>query len=101
MKIDGASLFPETGLSNITRRDTSAGSQSTSVEGESSNGTAYGVHTISRLAAQLQNVPEIRQSRVDALRRAIQSGQYDVSDQQIAGALYDQLLSGGAFEEVR
>ena len=43
-----------------------------------------------QLASQLNDVPDIRQDRVNALRAAIQSGTYETSD-RLSGAL-DRLL---------
>jgi flagellar biosynthesis anti-sigma factor FlgM len=42
---------------------------------------------LSNLSATLSNVPEIRQDRVDAVRRALKSGNYSVSNQQIAHSM--------------
>lgn len=44
------------------------------------------------LVSQLKQMPDMRQKRVEALREAIQSGRYRVSDRQIADALFSKLL---------
>ena len=48
--------------------------------------------TIQQLKANLSQVPEVRQERVSALRQAISSGSYQVSDQQLSNAISSDLL---------
>ena len=43
--------------------------------------------TIQQLKASLSQVPEVRQDRVNALRDAVSSGRYNVSDQQLSDAI--------------
>ncbi|MGC2447992.1 MAG: flagellar biosynthesis anti-sigma factor FlgM, partial [Candidatus Sulfotelmatobacter sp.] len=51
-----------------------------------------GAHAqVQALAAQAVQLPEVRQDKVDALRQAIQSGQYQADPQQTAGALFTQM----------
>jgi flagellar biosynthesis anti-sigma factor FlgM len=50
--------------------------------------------TLRRLTTQLQQVPEVRSDRVQALRTQIQSGTFHGSNQQVAGALVNELTSG-------
>jgi flagellar biosynthesis anti-sigma factor FlgM len=47
---------------------------------------------VEALKASLQNAPEIRNDRVKELQTALQQGSYQVTDQQIAGAIFSQLL---------
>jgi flagellar biosynthesis anti-sigma factor FlgM len=49
-----------------------------------------GQATVRQLVSQLDQVPNIRQGQVSALRSAIGSGHYNPSDVQVAGALADQ-----------
>jgi len=49
---------------------------------------------IEQLRAGLSSVPEVRQERVNALRQAIGQGSYQVTDQQLAGAIYSQMSVG-------
>ena len=42
---------------------------------------------IEELKAALARVPEIREERVQALRKALKAGAFDVSDEQIADAM--------------
>lgn len=47
--------------------------------------------TLSRLVAQLATLPDVRQERIDALRSAIQSGQFNPSNDEVAGAIVNEL----------
>ena len=49
--------------------------------------------TVRQLQANLSKLPEIRQDRVDALRQAMSSGSYQVSDQQLGDAIASDVLS--------
>lgn len=49
-----------------------------------------GAHTqVAALAAQAQQLPEMRQKRVDALRQAIESGRYQPDAHKVAGAMVE------------
>jgi flagellar biosynthesis anti-sigma factor FlgM len=48
--------------------------------------------TIRQLALQLTQVPDVRHERVSALRSEIQAGQFQRSNDQVAGAIVGQLL---------
>ena len=50
--------------------------------------------TIPQLKAALSTVPEVRQERVNALRQAVSSGSYQVSDQQLGDAIASELGAG-------
>ena len=45
------------------------------------------------LKRDLQTSPEVRRERVQALQKAIAAGTYQVSDQQIATAMFSELLA--------
>jgi flagellar biosynthesis anti-sigma factor FlgM len=47
---------------------------------------------VQQLKTDLAAVPDVRQDRVAALQKAISSGSYNVSDQEIAQALSSDLL---------
>ena len=51
-----------------------------------------GQATIRQLVSQLNQVPEVRQEQVNALRLQVQSGQYKRTNEQVAGAIANQLL---------
>lgn len=64
---------------------------------ERSEGASFSAKSIaSGLALELQKLPEVRNERVAALRKAIQTGQYQASDCQIADALQNQLFRTGS-----
>jgi flagellar biosynthesis anti-sigma factor FlgM len=44
------------------------------------------------LQAQLEQAPEIRQDRVAALQKAMQDGTYQVSNQDLANAIFNHLV---------
>jgi flagellar biosynthesis anti-sigma factor FlgM len=48
--------------------------------------------TLSRLVSHLATVPEIRQDKVASLRAEIQSGQFQRSNDQVAGAIVNEHL---------
>jgi flagellar biosynthesis anti-sigma factor FlgM len=48
------------------------------------------------LVAQASQLPEVRQERVSALRQAVQSGSYQTSPEQVAGAVFAYMLAGAA-----
>ena len=45
------------------------------------------------LESEIQNLPDVRQERVAALRSAIESKQYSVSPEKIADAIYREIAS--------
>lgn len=51
---------------------------------------------VQELVAQASRLPEIRQERVQSLRQAIQSGQYQSSPEQVAGAMFEHMMTGTA-----
>jgi flagellar biosynthesis anti-sigma factor FlgM len=52
--------------------------------------------SISQLATQLGNFPAVRQGRVGALRRAVQSGSYQVDAGQVAQSMLGELFGAGS-----
>ena len=54
-----------------------------------------GQATAQNLISQLGQVPDIRQTEVDSLKAAIQSGQYSPSNDHVAGAVVSQLVGNG------
>jgi len=48
--------------------------------------------TVRQLVAQLDQIPDVRQQQVSALRSEIQSGQFQRSNDQVAGAVVAQLF---------
>jgi len=48
---------------------------------------------VTALAAQASQLPEVREDRVAALREAIFGGNYDVGPEQVAGAIFSQMIA--------
>jgi flagellar biosynthesis anti-sigma factor FlgM len=56
-----------------------------------------GAHTqVAALAAQAAQLPEIREERVQSLRQAVSSGQYDAPPEKVASAMLTYLIAGPA-----
>lgn len=48
--------------------------------------------SVQALAAQLANVPSVRQERVQFLQKAVENGTYNPGSQQIAAAIHEDLF---------
>jgi flagellar biosynthesis anti-sigma factor FlgM len=56
-----------------------------------------GAHAqVQALVAQASQLPEVRQERVQALRQAIQSGQYQSTPEKVATAMFAHMIYGPA-----
>ena len=56
-----------------------------------------GTHVqVRALAAAASHLPEVRQERVQALRQAVQSGNYQANPEKVAGALFAHMVAGPA-----
>ena len=51
---------------------------------------------VAALAAQVAQLPEVRQEKVQALRQLILGGQYHPGAEKIAGAMVSHMISGSA-----
>jgi flagellar biosynthesis anti-sigma factor FlgM len=51
-----------------------------------------GQATVRQLVTQLSQIPDVRQDKVNALAAQIQSGTFQRSNEQVAGAITSQLL---------
>ena len=97
MRIDAALPLPEnTQTQKITRSGSSAQQSSPAPVGSDQDQAQLSVDsgTVQQLKASLSQVPEVRQERVAALRQAMSSGSYQVSDQQLSDAMGSDLLAG-------
>jgi flagellar biosynthesis anti-sigma factor FlgM len=97
MRIDAALPLPENQQTPKVASSGSSVQQSRSTPANSSQDqTQLSVNndTIQQLKANLSQVPEVRQERVDALRQAVSNGSYQVSDQQLSDAIGSDLLAG-------
>ncbi len=55
---------------------------------------------LQELKAELAYLPDVRQERIAVLERAIHDGGYHVTDQQIADAMFSELLGQAFLGEV-
>ena len=95
MKIDASLNFPQ--QVGTPRVGTTGPSPSQNDEGRvdfSPDEVQFSVDggKVQQLKTNLASLPEVRQDRVSALQQAIAQGNYNVSGQQIAGAMSSDLL---------
>ena len=100
MKINGTNAFPEAQPSKLQQSKGSAAEEARETPGardpDDATTLASSQQTTAQLAAHLTSLPDVRQERVTALRQAVHSGQYQVSNQQIADAIHANLLVPGS-----
>ncbi len=104
MRIDLNPNGPES-LNESKRASSSAKSGSTnsekaksasSVSNEAGDRADLSSTHVNALAAQVDDLPEIRQEKVAALSAAIRDGSYDVTPHQTAEAMMSQMLGHAA-----
>lgn len=96
MRIDRNTILP--GLSeasSVSGETTTNGTQSQS-RSSSDVATLETASKISSLEGKVHQLPEVRQERVAALARAVRSGQYKVSGDQIAGSMFAAMANLGS-----
>jgi len=96
MRVDGPHSVPENLQPDKVARAGSPTQQNRSAPVDSGHDLAQlsvGKQTIQQLKANLSQVPEVRQDRVEALRQAVSSGSYKVSDQQLSDAIASDMLT--------
>ncbi|HTX16247.1 MAG TPA: flagellar biosynthesis anti-sigma factor FlgM [Candidatus Baltobacteraceae bacterium] len=54
---------------------------------------------VAALAQQAAAAPPVRTDRVDALRQQIRDGNYNVSNEQVAAAMYSDMATSGGTNE--
>jgi len=100
MKVDGVSSPDAQPLVLVMATSRKGLNSPQALVAERPEGTSFSARsTASSLAVELQDLPEVRNERVAALREAVQMGQYQVSDSQIADALLSQLFRTGSSNE--
>jgi flagellar biosynthesis anti-sigma factor FlgM len=77
-------------LEDVQAGQVKSSQQTASTEPNDTVQLSSGQATFRQLVSQLDQVPDIRQEQVSALRSAIGSGQYNPSDGQVASAVADQ-----------
>lgn len=77
-------------------------SSNKSAQSTGSSGAQQGVEIslsetgVETLKAQLANLPDVRQERVQALQQAVNNGTYQVSNKQIANAIHADLFGASS-----
>src|SRR5208282_5335482 len=97
MRVDAPLSFPENLQPQKVASSGSPNQPSRAVPVDSGNDQAEfsaDNATIQQLKANLSQMPEVRQERVNALRQAVSSGSYQVSDQQLSDAIGSDQLTG-------
>jgi len=74
----------------VSSAGTSTGAPSDTVE------ISSGQATVRTLLTQLNQVPDVRQQAVSSLQQQIQSGRYQPTNEQVAGAIVDDLFGAAA-----
>jgi flagellar biosynthesis anti-sigma factor FlgM len=90
MRVDAPVSLPENlQPDKVTRSGFSTQQGSAGAVNSGQDQTQFSVdnQTIQQMQANLSQVPEVRQDRVEALRQAVSSGSYQISDQQISDAM--------------
>lgn len=97
MRIDAALPLPENQQTSKVANSGSSSPQNRSAPASSGQDQAVlsvDSGTIQKLKASISQVPEVRQDRVNALRNAISSGSYQISDQQLGNAIGAEQMAG-------
>jgi negative regulator of flagellin synthesis FlgM len=95
MKIDSNLLFPDNPQVNgVGNQGSSSPQKKPPVSQGSPDSVQLSVDqsTIRALQDKLGNVPDVRSQRVAALQDAIRNGSYQVSNEKIADAMFNELL---------
>jgi len=90
MRIDAPLPTPDNvQTQNVSRPGTPAqqGSASAVPSGQDQAQLSVDSGTVQQLKSRISQLPEIRQERVNALRQAVNSGSYQVSNQQLGDAI--------------
>ena len=90
MRVSDSLSVPE----NQDVRSTAGGANATKIADQSNVGRSEDATNLSsnlqmvqQLKTQLENLPDVRQEKVEALQKAVQSGTYEVSADKIADAM--------------
>jgi len=105
MRIDPNSQSPEQVQQNAFQDAKNSASQK--AEQDPNSGATGGVQVqlstssnqVAALAQQAASAPAVRTDRVDALRQAVRNGDYSVSNEQVAAAMYSDMAASGTKEE--
>lgn len=90
MRIDGALPVPENQQTPKAANSGASAPQSRTAaltSGQDQAQLSADSGTVQQLTAKVSQLPEVRQERVNALRQAVSSGSYQISDEQLANAI--------------
>jgi flagellar biosynthesis anti-sigma factor FlgM len=99
MRIDPNQVAPSLPENNRNSSQATASQRPASVGSSLGQDQAQlsGIHgQVQALAAQAALFPEIRQENVNALRQAVLDGSYQRSSEQVAGALFEHIVTSAA-----
>jgi flagellar biosynthesis anti-sigma factor FlgM len=96
MRIDRNAILPGLSEASSVSGETTTNSTQAQKRSSSDVATFETASKISTLEGQVRQMPEVRQERVAALARAIRTGQYKVSGDQIAGSMFAAMASLGS-----
>jgi flagellar biosynthesis anti-sigma factor FlgM len=86
--------LPEPNRSSAQSASAAANASASEVLGGEDQAQLSGTHAqVLALVAQASQLPEVREERVQQLRQAIQSGQYQASPENTASAVLDHLIA--------
>jgi len=97
MRIDfhyGAHSVPESERATRQNSTTVSGAVNVPPSGEDQAQLSGAQAQVTALAAQVSQLPEIRQERVQALRLAVESGNYHADAGKVAAAVVEQMTFG-------
>lgn len=99
MKINPGIPAPDnTATSQVSNSRSGAARNASSISGEPQDTVqlSSGQATIRQLVTQLAKVPDVRQQKINSLSLAIQSGQYQPTNDQVAGAIVKDLFGSAS-----
>lgn len=94
MRIDPNARTPDLPESKGVSRTSQSGPASPEKPNSTDTATLGNYARIQELSARLQQMPDDRQDRVEALAQAIREGRYNVSPEQIARSILTNMVSG-------
>jgi flagellar biosynthesis anti-sigma factor FlgM len=102
MRIDPNSQSPEAVQSNTVQDPKNPASQKTEQNPNAGGAVDVQLSTssgqVAALTQQALKAPAVRTDRVDAVRQSIRSGNYNVTNEQVAAAIYSDTTASGANE---
>jgi flagellar biosynthesis anti-sigma factor FlgM len=90
MKIDPSVSTSDIGLSPGGNSKTAASANQAPTAGEDTATLAFDHSKIGALTAEAMAAPDVRQDKIDALREAINSGQYKIQPDEVAEAMLQE-----------